>query len=442
MKSKHCDREKDLQDIFKIDKKNPERLLARESSGLEFKESFSYKSLAKYAKTMAAFANCGGGYIIFGVQNSPHVYVGLAEKKLDAFKSIDPERITEELNNTFAPEIRYEMNTYVFKGKSFGYIFVEEAQDKPVMAIKNWGDGIISDGGIYYRYRGRSQSIRFPELRNIMNSVREKEQHLWMRHLTRIARIGVKDVGLFDIKSGTTTFHNGQTFYLDETILGKVAFIKEGEFSERGGIPTLRVIGDVKNISAETDGPVHIVRAKGICLENIIFDFLSSKRVEHGVDYVKQVCCESSANLPCYYYIYSSRKGIAEVICNLKDGVISRAISKRALIERLSQGKSFHKKCSVTGGFAAQTRRPYVEAVKASSVDKVDVTTPVGILRFCEAILDASPEELKRGEADIKNMLLKIFVANYETMKSGLSSIYRKAICWVDEALYKDKCKK
>ena len=142
------------------------------------------------------------------------------------------------------------------------------------------------------------------------------------------------------------------------------------------------------------------------------------------------------------YYIYSSRKGIAEVICNLKDGVISRAISKRALIERLSQGKSFHKKCAVTGGFAAQTRRLYVDAVKESSVDKVDITTPVGILRFCEAILDASPEELKRGEADIKNMLLKIFVANYETMKSGLSSIYRKAICWVDEALYKDKCKK
>ena len=96
MKSKHCDRKKDLQNIFKIDKKNPERLLARESSWLEFKESFSYKSLAKYAKTMAAFANCGGGYIIFGVQNSPHEYVGLAEKKLDAFKSIDPERITEE----------------------------------------------------------------------------------------------------------------------------------------------------------------------------------------------------------------------------------------------------------------------------------------------------------------------------------------------------------
>ena len=43
------------------------RVKSRERNNLEYKESFGLSSWAKYAKTMAAFANNQGGYILFGI---------------------------------------------------------------------------------------------------------------------------------------------------------------------------------------------------------------------------------------------------------------------------------------------------------------------------------------------------------------------------------------
>lgn len=42
------------------------KLKCRERVDLEYKETFNLGSAAKYAKTMASFANNMGGFIIFG----------------------------------------------------------------------------------------------------------------------------------------------------------------------------------------------------------------------------------------------------------------------------------------------------------------------------------------------------------------------------------------
>ena len=57
-----------MDEIFKVDNDNNQLIISRESTTLEFKESFGWASMHKYAKTMAAFANTQGGYIIFGVK--------------------------------------------------------------------------------------------------------------------------------------------------------------------------------------------------------------------------------------------------------------------------------------------------------------------------------------------------------------------------------------
>ena len=51
-------------------------LKSRESNTVEFKESFNKSNTPKYAKTMAAYANNRGGYIIFGVKDNPRKIVG------------------------------------------------------------------------------------------------------------------------------------------------------------------------------------------------------------------------------------------------------------------------------------------------------------------------------------------------------------------------------
>lgn len=62
--------ENELFKIFKTSAKYPDRLIKREDKNHEFKASFNMANAAMYLKTIAAFANNEGGYIIFGVQDT------------------------------------------------------------------------------------------------------------------------------------------------------------------------------------------------------------------------------------------------------------------------------------------------------------------------------------------------------------------------------------
>lgn len=75
-----------LTNIFRTSPKDPLRIINREGSTIEFKESYSHAGMAQYFKTIAAFANNAGGYIIFGVGDKPRRLLGLKDKNLFQFK--------------------------------------------------------------------------------------------------------------------------------------------------------------------------------------------------------------------------------------------------------------------------------------------------------------------------------------------------------------------
>lgn len=77
-----------LTNIFTPNKSNNEYIYGRESTTIEYKESYSNGSMAQYFKTMAAFANADGGYIIFGIGDSPRKFLGLSEKSKEQFENI------------------------------------------------------------------------------------------------------------------------------------------------------------------------------------------------------------------------------------------------------------------------------------------------------------------------------------------------------------------
>jgi predicted HTH transcriptional regulator len=52
-------------------------LKTRESTRVEFKQSFNFGSMPEYARTMIAFSNTEGGFIVFGVRNQPHEIIGV-----------------------------------------------------------------------------------------------------------------------------------------------------------------------------------------------------------------------------------------------------------------------------------------------------------------------------------------------------------------------------
>lgn len=108
------------------------RIKSRERNDLEFKETYRQKNWPKYVKTMTGFANNRGGCIFFGIKDNPREIIGISEE----FGNLKQEASTEFLNSLFAPEIQWEMGIVEFDGKEIGYIYTEEAAEKPIIAQK------------------------------------------------------------------------------------------------------------------------------------------------------------------------------------------------------------------------------------------------------------------------------------------------------------------
>ena len=115
-------------------------LYHRENSTLEFKEQFNFAGLAEYLRDFAAFANNNGGYLIFGVKDSPRTLIGMSDKAIQQFNKIDPQKITGGILEHFSTEINYEFDNITINNKTFGVFYIYELNKKPVIAKKDAGD--------------------------------------------------------------------------------------------------------------------------------------------------------------------------------------------------------------------------------------------------------------------------------------------------------------
>jgi len=425
-----------LNSIFKVSPQDPDRLNSRESSWLEFKEKFSFGSLPKYAKTMAAFANSQGGYIVFGIKNQPHKMVGI---KGEDFNAIDPAKLTGELNEIFSPEIQWELNIHNFKDKSFGIIYTYQSLNKPIVAVKSSGD--IKEAEVYYRYRGRSEKIKYPEFVQMLEERRKKEQQIWMQHLERIAKIGAEDAAIFDLNTGETTGASG-SFLVDEKLLPKLSFVKEGQFVEKGGTPTFKLKGDLKSIGKASILPikkVYTTKTKGIRTDDIVNEFLNQAKVDNPVEYVKQVCWETSANLPVYYYIYQANKSIDEIISILEE-VKSRSPAQRRLIARLRNHKNLAITIPPTSSRAAKQKKHYSNAIKNKRINLNSLPNDFRELRYLiQAIRSLSKDDMSK--AYVLKLLKTLYELHYTRKDHDLSGDIRYSICHIDALYYLPKIK-
>jgi hypothetical protein len=214
---------------------------SRESTTLEFKETFDWGYRSRYAKIMASFANNKGGFILFGVKNAPREAIGLLDQR---FEKREPEKISEYLKSLFGTTIEFTSGIFEVHEKEFGYIYVPELTSKPLICSKNDGD-VLRDGEIYFRNGARTDRIDSQNLRQLVEEEKHKERLAWQKHIEKIAKIGVRDAALLNLKSGVL---NGSTksVIIDKALLDQIRFIKEGSFSEREGAPTLRIIGEIK----------------------------------------------------------------------------------------------------------------------------------------------------------------------------------------------------
>ncbi len=425
-----------LTSIFRTSPKDPMRIINREGSTIEFKESYSHSGMAQYFKTIAAFANNAGGYIIFGVGDKPRRLIGLKDKNLSQFEDLKVEEFTKNLMDYFSPEIKWDHCTFEFKGMSFGVIYTYPLIKKPCICKKAYDDKntkyTLREGDIYYRYGGRSERIHYEELSAIVDAARKAEEQQWIEFAKRAAKIGIENACLLDLDTGVVT-GNGGSIIIDESLLSKIAFIKEGEFVETKGTPTLRLIGDVKEVGTGKivvkETTKRVVRA--IEASDIVNAFLRGSTVEDPLEYLRAVCSAPSANYPVYFLLAQSNETLEEAIKVVED-TTSRGVTKKKLLERLN-GKSIPKARIPSSGTDVSKKK----AILRSKWLQENIEISESDLGYCmNALMSLDEAEVKAHEQFIRSKLLELYDRYYETAKSNIASDIRKAICRVDELLF------
>ncbi|WP_299615318.1 helix-turn-helix domain-containing protein [uncultured Tateyamaria sp.] len=229
---------------------NNQKINCRESRTLEFKEQFNFSALADYFRDFAAFANNAGGYLVFGVTDSPRTAAGLSSKALDSFEKLDPEKLTGLLNDCFSAEIVWETAQIEVDGKSFAAFHVFASSEKPIICTKDEGKSqTLKNGSIYYRYGGRTQVIKHGELQAIINERIEQTNAAWIDHVQQVGIAGPKKAVLLS-ESDLNATDSSKKFVVDRELASKLKFIKKGHFKEDATEQAMRLVGDVTPIEA------------------------------------------------------------------------------------------------------------------------------------------------------------------------------------------------
>jgi hypothetical protein len=229
---------------FSFEINNKGHLKRRESFDLEFKANFHLgNQLLEYCRSLVGMANNKGGQIIFGIQDKPRMPTGMTN---DKFTACDPSKINQTFMEYFSHEVEWDMDSLEYNNQIFGRLKVKEASRKPIICKKN-GDKTLREAAIYYRYRGETKEVNFAELSDILQSERDKEKNLWMKHIEKIGMVGPQNIHLVDTFKGELHTDKGKIL-LDKELLDKIKFIKEGQFIEKGGTPTLRLIGEISGL--------------------------------------------------------------------------------------------------------------------------------------------------------------------------------------------------
>jgi hypothetical protein len=221
--------------LFKLKSIAPLALDITETDRIECKKSINF-----VMKTMAAFANNKGGYLLFGVEDKTWNILGIDE---DKFNQYDFNKLNQNILSSLGCGLELSKSLYDVEGIKVGVIYVHPARSKPI--IMSQGGSDYPQGSIYFRYPGEDRLISRADLQNILEErLRQLSEAILSKHIANIFKFGVENSAVMNVTTGLVEGKAGN-FLIDETLLPSIKFIKEGEFVEKSGAPTLKLIGEV-----------------------------------------------------------------------------------------------------------------------------------------------------------------------------------------------------
>lgn len=137
--------------------------------------------------------------------------------------------------------------------------------------------------------------------------------------------------------------------------------------------------------------------------------------------------------MPVYYYLKKAGLDQANTV-EMLNNVVSRSTSKTKLIERLTKGSTQQVPLPSGKTNAATNKRKWAGNLRLEKVNKAITGKD---LEYClQAIRGLSVEEVRSHSKYLRELLKTWFNQHYALAKGPLADNLRRAICWVDEALY------
>jgi hypothetical protein len=235
---------KNLDDLIQFDTKSL-TVSSRESKQREYKEDFLTADLSDYTKTLAAFGNANGGYILFGISNKPRQIVGVNH-------DIDEAQWVDRLKQDFDPEIPIALAQYAVGQLKILAVGVDQVINRPVVCKrtrskpvvgkdrKHRDVEVIREGSIYYRYAGQTRTIGYSELTHLIAEREERRVKAFMDTINVIQKVGVDRAGILKMSEESSSI------FMTPDTARSLALIDKGRLVQKRGDPAYVVVGNVE----------------------------------------------------------------------------------------------------------------------------------------------------------------------------------------------------
>ncbi len=384
---------------------------AGETDRVECKLNYSVSG--KVIRAIAGLANNRGGHILFGVKDGANTADGMTD---DKFETLDPSMLNSHLVSFLDPVPRVARVSIVIGGKKIGVLYVEKHERAPVIALKSMGTD-LREGAVYFRYVGETRQIKPGELRAI---IEEREARAVAEFSRRMTRVASGAGATIDLDTGEVFGRTG-SFVIDKELLPSIQFVREGDFTQTKGAPTLRLVGDVQPITAADRDRVHVIR-ENITPHSIIENFLLGNLVSEPLQYLHAQTYYQRKWMPIWHYAHQLSMSIDDLVEDLRGLAACMPASRDAIVHRLRGTQSAYK---------IYTGRP--KAILSDFLaGKMSVPKNDAELSAFAHALHGLPNDFK-AIADVRPLVLECL--ERDKQEKSRTQIYRAA-CRVDEIMY------
>lgn len=221
------------------------KVRSRERRDLEFKECCDENTRKICLKTIAAFANTGGGCIVFGVTDSPRFVCG-----------VDPATFPDEavfddfVSKYLSPIPDFTVEEYEVAGYSLVVLRVAPMHKPPVIAVKECqttgtkNKTVLQPGIIYNRRAGKSQPASSDEFRLMLERRDQAVQASILSIFDRARAIGFDRVSVADFSNFGKPGDN-VSLYLPEEAARNLNIIDRARLVQDHGAPAYEIKGRI-----------------------------------------------------------------------------------------------------------------------------------------------------------------------------------------------------